>query len=114
MYIHYIYILHTCTCLSICIETIDRYNDTIISGAGDGSNPTSPVNSIAGVTPSTPHSKNPKSSGKYNYVNLSKLILSFNNSSFGHFVNEVNKIWYLRRLIYQISLTSCTTWRNGK
>lgn len=32
-------------------------------GPGDGSNPTSPVSSIAGVTPSTPHSKNPKSSG---------------------------------------------------
>ena len=45
--------------------------------------------------------------------NMLDQMLTFNGLSFCHFVQEVNDIWYLRRLIialpgYQISLTSCT------
>ena len=41
------------------------------------------------------------------------------NSPFHHFVQEVNEIWYpgravIKLLRYQISLTSCTKWRNDK
>ena len=44
-------------------------------------------------------------------------MLAFNCSPFHHSVQEVNEIWYPGRAIirlpsYQISLTSCTKWRN--
>ena len=42
---------------------------------------------------------------------------TFNHSSFHHFVQEVNEIWYpgrdiIKLLRYQISLISCTKWQN--
>ena len=50
---------------------------------------------------------------------LSCSTLTFSLLSFNHFVHKVNEVWYLKNLIialprYQISLTSCITWRNGK
>ena len=46
-------------------------------------------------------------------------MLTFNDLSFRHFVQEVNEIQYLRSLLialtgYQISLTSCTKWWNDE
>ena len=46
-------------------------------------------------------------------------MLAFNYSSFHHFVQELNEICYprqvfIKRLRYQISLTSYKKWQNGK
>ena len=51
--------------------------------------------------------------------NNSKQTLTFEYSLFGHFVQEVNLIWYLGEEVtdrpgYQISLASCSKWSNSK